>query len=79
MDDLETQKKFAQSLKLPFPLAADPNGDAAGAYGVKKGSHASRATFVIDPEGKVMKVVEGSDALDPDSALQACPLHKPKT
>ena len=24
MDDLETQKRFAQSLNLPFPLGADP-------------------------------------------------------
>jgi peroxiredoxin len=76
MDDLDTQKKFAQSLNLPFPLAADPKGEAAEAFGVKNGSHASRVTFVIDPEGKVVKVVQGSDALDPDPALQACPLHK---
>ena len=26
MDDLSTQKKFADSLKLPFPLLADPSG-----------------------------------------------------
>jgi peroxiredoxin len=76
MDDLDTQKRFAQSLSLPFPLAADPQGDAASAYGVKNGSYANRVTFVIDPEGKVVKVVEGKDALDPDPALQACPLHK---
>jgi len=76
MDDLDTQKRFAQSLNLPFPLAADPKGEAASAYGVKSGSHANRVTFVIDPAGNVVKVVEGKDALDPDPALQACPLHK---
>jgi peroxiredoxin Q/BCP len=79
MDDLDTQKRFAQSLNLPFPLAADPKGEAAEAFGVKNGTYASRATFVIDPEGTVTKVVEGKDALDPDPALQACPLHKQKT
>jgi peroxiredoxin len=78
MDDLDTQKRFAQSLSLSFPLAADPKGEAADAYGVKNGAYASRTTFVIDGEGKVLKVVEGKDALDPDPALQACPLHKPK-
>ena len=78
MDDLDTQKRFAQSLSLPFPLAADPKGEAAEAYGVKNGQYASRTTFVIDPEGLVVKVVEGKDALDPDPALQACPLHKAK-
>jgi peroxiredoxin Q/BCP len=79
MDDLDTQKRFAQSLNLPFPLAADPKGEAAEAFGVKSGSYANRVTFVIDGEGVVTKVVEGRDALDPDPALQACPLHKQKT
>jgi peroxiredoxin Q/BCP len=66
-------------LNLPFPLASDPKGDTAQAYGVKNGSHANRATFVIDGQGKIVNVVEGNDALDPDPALQACPLHKQKT
>ncbi len=78
MDDLDTQKKFAESLKLPFPLLADPKGEAAEAYGVKNGNYADRATFVIDGEGKVLKVIEGRDAIDPTSALEACPLRKPK-
>ncbi len=30
-DDLETQKKFAASLRLPFPLLADPDGSVAKA------------------------------------------------
>jgi len=76
MDDLDTDKKFAESLKLPFPLAADPKGEAAQAYGVKNGAYASRTTFVIDGEGNVTKVLEGKDALDPSPALEACPLHK---
>ncbi len=76
MDDLDTQKKFAQSLKLPFPVLADPAGQVAEAYGVRNGDHPSRATFVIDGEGKILQVVEGKDAIDPASALAACPLHR---
>ena len=78
MDDLETDKKFAESLKLPFPLLADPQGKVARAYGVEGpgGAYAQRVTFVIDGEGKVSKVLEGKDALDPAPALDACPLHK---
>ncbi len=77
MDDLETNKKFADSLKLPFPLASDPKGQAAEAYGVKSAlGYASRTTFVIDGEGNIVKVVEGKDAIDPTAALDACPLHK---
>ena len=77
MDDLETNKKFAESLKSPFPLLADPKGEAAAAYGVKTEMPngavvASRVTFVIDKSGKVTKVMEGKEALDPSGALSAC-------
>jgi thioredoxin-dependent peroxiredoxin len=78
-DDLETQKKFADSLKLPFPLLADPDGSVVREYGVDKGKYAERVTFVIDGQGVVTKVLEGKDALDPAPALDACPLHKKKT
>ena len=76
MDDLDTQKKYKESLKLPFPLLADPKGEAAEAYGVKGLMYASRATFVIDGEGRVVRVVEGKDAIDPGGALEAYPVHK---
>lgn len=80
MDDLETQKKFQESLKTPFPLLADPKGVAAAAYGVKTempngATVASRVSFVINKEGKVTKVLEGRDALDPTGALSACKAH----
>ena len=81
MDDLDTQKRFAQSLKLPFPLLADPKGEVVREYGVEgpSGAYAQRVTFVIDAEGKVAKVLEGKDALDPAPALDACPLHHKKS
>ena len=77
MDDLETQKRFQESLTTPFPLLADPKGEAAAAYGVKTERPngtvvASRVTFVIGKEGTVLKVIEGRDAIDPASALSAC-------
>ena len=77
-DDLDTLKKFADSLKLPFPLLADKDQAAAKAYGVlmEGRNMAARFTFVIDKDGKVVKVLEGKDALDPNPALTACPLHK---
>lgn len=75
-DDLETQKKFAASLKLPFPLLADKDGAVAKAYGVYQDGYADRVTFVIAPDGKIEKVLTGKDALDPNPALGACPLHR---
>src|SRR5919204_6589479 len=79
MDDLETQKKFAGSVKVPFPRLADPSGEVVRAYGVERQFNgktvADRVTFVIDKDGKVVKVLQGKDALDPAPALEACPLH----
>jgi peroxiredoxin Q/BCP len=76
MDDLETQTRFSESLKTPFPLLADPDGKTAQAYGVIGGAgpvkYASRVTFVIGKDGKVTDVFEGKDALDPAGALSAC-------
>lgn len=72
MDTLETQTRFAESLKLPFPLLADPEGVAARAYGVANDGHASRVTFVVGKDGTVLEVIEGRDAIDPAGALGAC-------
>jgi len=72
MDTLETQKKFADSLKLPFPLLADPDGAVARAYGVAADGYAKRVTFVIGKDSKVVAVFEGPKALDPSGAVGAC-------
>jgi thioredoxin-dependent peroxiredoxin len=72
MDDLETQKKFAESLKLPFPLLSDPDAKVAKAYGVAREGYAERVTFVIGKDGKVKEIFEGRQAVDPAGALAAC-------
>lgn len=77
MDSLETQTKFAESLKLPFQLLADPEGKTAQAYGVKGALFASRTTFVIDETGKIAAIFEGKDALDPAGALSSCKAKSP--
>ena len=71
-DDLETQKKFHDSLNLPFPLLSDPEGKVAKAYGVDKGEYADRVTFVIGKDGVVKQTFQGKDAIDPTGALGAC-------
>ena len=78
MDDLATQKKFAESLKLPFPLLADSDGKVARAYGVfMPQGFAARVTFVIGKDGKILKSLEGKDALDPAPALTSCSVSQP--
>lgn len=72
LDDLETQTKFAESLKLPFPLLSDKDGKAATAYRVKGAMWANRTTFVIGENGKITSIIEGRDAIDPAATLLAC-------
>ena len=71
-DDLETQTKFHDSLNLPFPLLADPDGTVSRAFGVDKGEYADRVTFVIGKDGVVKQVIAGREAIDPAGALSAC-------
>ena len=68
-DGVETQKKFAEALKLTFPVLSDRGGKVASKYGVMGALWPARTTFVIDEEGKVRAVVEGKDAIDPAVTL----------
>ena len=72
MDSLDTQKKFAESLKLTFPLLADKGGRTAAAYGVKGALWANRTTFVIDETGRITAIFKGKDAVDPAPTVAAC-------
>ena len=58
-DDMESHQKFAEAYNLPFPLLADVKGKAADAYGVRTRMFgmkvAKRQTFLIDPNGKLVK------------------------
>jgi peroxiredoxin Q/BCP len=56
MDTLESHKAFADNHKLNFPLISDADGAIAAKYGVdtSKG-YTARVTFVIGPDGKIVK------------------------
>jgi len=77
-DDVATQKKFKAEYKLPYPLLADEGGKVASQYTgtMPVVGYASRSNVVIGQDGKVVKVVEGSDAIDPNGAIALCPLRK---
>lgn len=60
LDDAASHKKFAEEHGLPFPLLADTTKDTAKAYGVLTKMMgimevAQRDTFLIDPNGKIVK------------------------
>ena len=58
-DDAETNKKFAESLKLDYPILSDPGKATAKAYGVvHEGREVpERWTFYIDKEG-IIKLID---------------------
>src|SRR5262245_61794609 len=56
VDDVESHKKFADKHGLPFPILADPNKQVANSYDVMSVTgFAKRETFVIDPQGVIVK------------------------
>lgn len=55
-DDIASHQKFLKKYHLNFPLLADPDHVIAEAFFVWNGKNADRTTFIIDPEGKIVKV-----------------------
>lgn len=63
-DSIARHQKFAEKYELPFPLLADEDHTVAEKYGVwveknnygKKSWGIQRATFLIDPWGKIAAV-----------------------
>ena len=62
LDDVSSQKEFADKYHLPFPLLSDAKQEVATSYGVlatfRDTPIASRQTFVIDPQGHIAKHYE---------------------
>ena len=56
IDKPETNRKFAESLELDYPILSDPGKDTARAYGVLRGMglYAARQTIYIGIDGKVL-------------------------
>ena len=55
-NDAETNRKFAESLGLDYPILSDPDKKIAKAYGVLWGGLgiASRWTFYIGADGRIL-------------------------
>jgi thioredoxin-dependent peroxiredoxin len=59
VDDCPAQLAFARKYGLEFPLIADSRKEVTGRYGVLgPNGKARRVTFLIDPKGKVLDVVD---------------------
>lgn len=74
-DNTPSQRKFAEELKVTFPMLSDfTTRQASKDYGVLMADRgiANRTTFVIDKEGKIQHIEEGSAAIDITGAANAC-------
>ena len=74
-DNTPSQREFAAKNNVTFPLLSDfAKRQVAAAYGVlaQEAGVANRATFIVDKEGKIAYIEEGSSAIDPTAAAEAC-------
>jgi peroxiredoxin Q/BCP len=80
-DSVETQRKFKEKYGLPFTLLSDEGGKIAKQYGgmIPVVGLAKRATFVVEQDGTVKRIIEGQDAVDPGGAIQACTLPEKRS
>jgi peroxiredoxin Q/BCP len=82
VDDAETNKKFANSLELDFPVLADPEKAAAKAYGVVNATRpvAFRWTFYIKPDGTIAEIDKqiNTATAGADTAKKLAEMNVPK-
>ena len=77
-DSVETLARFKNEYKLPFVLLSDEKGTVVEQYPGKIPvlGMANRATYVIGQDGLVKEIITGGAAIDPSTAVSACPLRK---
>ncbi|HEU4828049.1 MAG TPA: peroxiredoxin [Gemmatimonadales bacterium] len=66
-DSLESHKRFAESLGVPFRLLSDPDQRVARLYGSNGENRPRRTVYVIGPDGDVRYRDMRFGALDPRS------------
>jgi peroxiredoxin len=80
MDSSPANKRFAEDIKVTFPLLSDWKRKTTKDYGLfnEESGYGARGTFVIDMEGKIQHVEVGRTAIDPTGAYQVCDLMTKK-
>ncbi|HEY0016084.1 MAG TPA: peroxiredoxin [Longimicrobium sp.] len=62
--NLESHTEFRDKYSLDFPLIVDDNAEIASAYGVLGGQGVSRATYLIDRDGRIAYAQPGTHGAD---------------
>jgi peroxiredoxin len=72
-DFIATLNHWSKELSAEFPMLSDYKREVMKEYDVLGPSYlASRTTFVVDMQGKIVHIEEGSSAIDPTGAVTAC-------
>ena len=76
VDSFAANKRFSEDIGVTFPLLSDFKRKVSKDYGIfdEERGFATRATFVVDKEGIIRHLEQGSTAIDPTGAYQACSL-----
>lgn len=63
---VESHRRYAEKLKLPFPLLSDPDREVIGAYGAlkKDGKKIQRTVVLVDRDGTVVFAARGMPGAD---------------
>ena len=74
VDSPPALKKFAEEIGVTFPLLSDLSHKVSKEYGIldEARGFARRTTFVVDKQGIVRHIEQGSAAIDPSGAQKAC-------
>lgn len=79
-DSPAANNAFAKQIGVTFPLLSDMNGTVMEKYGILKKTSMSgqqfewarRTTFVVDKEGVIRHIQQGTTAINPNSAVSVC-------
>ena len=79
-DQQPTLAHWSKELNAEFPLLSDAMRKTVADYGVliPAAGIANRTTFVVDLDGKIQHIEEGSAAINPVGAETACKRIKSK-
>lgn len=71
---------WAKELGVTFPVLSDFMRTVVKDYGIynEVQGYANRATFVVDKQGIIRSIEQGSTAIDPTGAYEACGLAEKK-
>jgi peroxiredoxin len=80
MDSRFSNARFAKDINVTLPLLSDWKRDTTKAYGLfnEETGYGTRATFLIDKEGKIKYLEVGNTAVNPSGASEACDLLERK-